>query len=237
MDKRSVIWTIVAVAVLGLLAAAAITRNDSGNSSGQDGLALEGSDESVRGVGELPQEVIQRIVSVSDAGPEPLSETVKVTLRTTMGDIALELYGEDAPLAVGNFVNLARRDFYDGVVFHRVIPGFMIQGGDPFSISEELRYAYGTGGPQYIFPDEINDRKLVYGSLAMANAGSDTNGSQFFIVVAEEVPHLDGRHTNFGQVTEGMDVVVAISRVERDQVDNPLERVEILDVVIETPGL
>ncbi|MEX1997289.1 MAG: peptidylprolyl isomerase [Candidatus Andersenbacteria bacterium] len=162
----------------------------------------------------------------------PLPATVEVTLTTNKGDIAVTLHGEDAPLTVGNFVKLAQEDFYDGTTFHRVIPDFMVQGGDPLSRDAALRVQHGTGGPGYTFPDEINDRKLVRGSLAMANAGPSTNGSQFFIVTAEATPHLDGLHTNFGTVTAGMEVVDAIVQVERDDANNPLEPVVITDIVV-----
>ncbi len=146
------------------------------------------------------------------------------TLRTSHGPIEVELFDEDAPKTVENFLTLARQGFYDGVVFHRVIPGFMIQGGDPTGT--------GTGGPGYTFEDEINAHRVERGALAMANAGPDTNGSQFFIVTAESAPWLDGKHTVFGRVTRGMDVVDAISEVERDARDKPhadvvVERVEV----------
>ena len=142
------------------------------------------------------------------------------TLHTNHGQIQVELFDEDAPTTVGNFVKLARDGFYDGVIFHRVIPDFMIQGGDPTGT--------GSGGPGYQFEDEINDHKVVRGALAMANAGPGTNGSQFFIVTTAAAPWLDGKHTVFGHVTEGMDVVDAISTVARDPRDRPRE-----DVVIE----
>jgi cyclophilin family peptidyl-prolyl cis-trans isomerase len=142
------------------------------------------------------------------------------TLHTNHGAIELELFDGDAPATVQNFVKLAGDGFYDGVIFHRVIPNFMIQGGDPTGT--------GTGGPGYQFDDEENDHQVVRGALAMANAGPNTNGSQFFIVTTESAPWLNGKHTVFGQVTSGMDVVDAISEVERDQRDKPLE-----DVVIE----
>jgi peptidyl-prolyl cis-trans isomerase B (cyclophilin B) len=146
------------------------------------------------------------------------------TLHTNQGAIALELFDDDAPKTVENFVKLARDGFYDGVIFHRVIPDFMIQGGDPTGT--------GSGGPGYTFEDEINDNKVVRGALAMANAGPDTNGSQFFIVTTEAASWLDGKHTVFGRVTDGMDVVDAISEVERDMNDKPradvtIERVEL----------
>ena len=137
------------------------------------------------------------------------------TLHTNHGPIEVELYPEDAPKTVENFERLARDGFYDGVVFHRVIPDFMIQGGDPTGT--------GTGGPGYTFEDEINDHKVERGALAMANAGPDTNGSQFFVVTAEACPWLDGKHTVFGRVTAGMEVVDRISQLQRDARDKPRE--------------
>jgi peptidyl-prolyl cis-trans isomerase B (cyclophilin B) len=141
------------------------------------------------------------------------------TLHTSKGAIALELHDEDAPATVGNFLKLARDGFYDGVIFHRVIPDFMVQGGDPTGT--------GSGGPGYTFEDEFNERKVVRGALAMANAGPNTNGSQFFIVTADACPWLDGKHTVFGRVTDGMDVVDEISGVETDARDRPREDVRI----------
>jgi cyclophilin family peptidyl-prolyl cis-trans isomerase len=142
------------------------------------------------------------------------------TLHTNHGAIAIELFDDDAPKTVENFLKLARDGFYDGVVFHRVIPDFMIQGGDPTGT--------GSGGPGYQFDDEPNDRKVVRGALAMANAGPNTNGSQFFIVTTEAASWLDGKHTVFGEVTGGMDVVDTISALETDARDRPHD-----DVVIE----
>jgi peptidyl-prolyl cis-trans isomerase B (cyclophilin B) len=141
-----------------------------------------------------------------------------------MGAIAVELFDDDAPRTVANFTKLAGDGFYNGVIFHRVIPDFMIQGGDPTGT--------GSGGPGYTFEDEFNDNKVERGALAMANAGPDTNGSQFFIVTADACAWLDGKHTVFGRVTEGMDVVDAISDVDRDARDKPrddvaIERVEL----------
>ena len=150
----------------------------------------------------------------------------RATLHTNHGSIELELYPADAPKTVDNFVKLAKDGFYDGVVFHRVIPDFMIQGGDPTGT--------GAGGPGYQFEDEFNDHKVVRGALAMANAGPNTNGSQFFIVTTESASWLDGKHTVFGRVTSGMEVVDAISEVSRDGRDRPhddvtMERVEIAE--------
>src|ERR687884_690411 len=140
-------------------------------------------------------------------------------MKTSEGDIVLELFDEDAPKTVPNFKQLASQGFYDGLIFHRVIKDFMIQGGDPTGT--------GTGGPGYTFEDEFNDHRVVRGALAMANAGPNTNGSQFFIVTTEEAPWLDGKHTVFGRVTNGMDVVDAIEKVETDARDKPREPVTI----------
>jgi peptidyl-prolyl cis-trans isomerase B (cyclophilin B) len=142
------------------------------------------------------------------------------TLHTNHGAIAIELFDDDAPKTVENFLKLAHDGFYNGVIFHRVIPDFMIQGGDPTGT--------GSGGPGYQFEDEFNDNKVVRGALAMANAGPNTNGSQFFIVTTEAASWLDGKHTVFGRVTDGMDVVDTISGLETDARDRPSE-----DVVIE----
>src|SRR5512132_1229228 len=139
------------------------------------------------------------------------------TMETNHGTIELELYPDDAPKTVDNFVKLAEDGFYDGVIFHRVIEGFMIQGGDPTGT--------GSGGPGYQFEDEANDHRVVRGALAMANAGPNTNGSQFFIVTADECSWLDGKHTVFGHVVEGQDVVDRISHVARDDRDRPLTTV------------
>jgi cyclophilin family peptidyl-prolyl cis-trans isomerase len=151
----------------------------------------------------------------------------EATLQTSQGAIRLELFPDDAPKTVENFTKLSRQGFYDGVIFHRVIPGFMIQGGDPTGT--------GTGGPGYTFEDEPNRHRVVRGALAMANAGPDTNGSQFFIVTADECPWLDGKHTVFGRVVEGMDVVDAISDIARDSRDKPREPVTIDRVELAEP--
>ncbi|MBV9197154.1 MAG: peptidylprolyl isomerase [Solirubrobacterales bacterium] len=145
-------------------------------------------------------------------------------MHTTQGTIALELFDDAAPETVANFRKLAADRFYDGIVFHRVIPDFMIQGGCP--------QGTGTGGPGYTFADEINQHKVVRGALAMANAGPNTNGSQFFIVTADSAPWLDGKHTVFGRVTAGMDAVDAIEGIPTDARDRPLEppRIESIEL-------
>jgi peptidyl-prolyl cis-trans isomerase B (cyclophilin B) len=136
-------------------------------------------------------------------------------MNTNAGPIEVELFDDDAPETVANFRKLASDGFYDGVIFHRVIPDFMIQGGDP--------QGTGTGGPGYTFGDEINEHKVVRGALAMANAGPNTNGSQFFIVTTAAAPWLDGKHTVFGRVTGGMETVDAIESAATDARDRPLE--------------
>jgi cyclophilin family peptidyl-prolyl cis-trans isomerase len=135
------------------------------------------------------------------------------TIQTNHGAIELELFDDDAPKTVKNFRDLAGKGFYDGLVFHRVIKDFMLQGGCP--------QGSGTGGPGYTFEDEFNDHKVVRGALAMANAGPNTNGSQFFIVTTGAAPWLDGKHTVFGQVTSGMDVVDKIEGLDTDHRDRP----------------
>jgi peptidyl-prolyl cis-trans isomerase B (cyclophilin B) len=141
------------------------------------------------------------------------------TLATSRGAIEVELFDDDAPKTVENFRKLAGDGFYDGVAFHRVIPDFMIQGGCPEGT--------GTGGPGYTFEDEINEHKVERGALAMANAGPNTNGSQFFIVTADACPWLDGKHTVFGRVKDGMEAVEAIEAVETGAGDRPVEAVSI----------
>lgn len=139
----------------------------------------------------------------------------QATMHTTHGTIVLELFDEDAPKTVENFRRLAADGFYDGLIFHRVIRDFMIQGGCP--------HGTGTGGPGYEFEDEINQHKVVRGALAMANRGPNTNGSQFFLVTVDEAPWLDGKHTVFGRVVDGMDAVDAIEALETDARDRPVE--------------
>ena len=146
------------------------------------------------------------------------------TMKTSHGDITIELFDEDAPKTVQNFKDLAGKGFYDGLAFHRIIKDSMIQGGCP--------QGTGTGGPGYTFEDEFNKHKVVRGALAMANAGPNTNGSQFFIVTAEQAPWLDGKHTAFGRVTSGMEAVDAIEALPTDRRDRPredarIERVEL----------
>jgi cyclophilin family peptidyl-prolyl cis-trans isomerase len=143
-------------------------------------------------------------------------------MNTSEGAIGLELFDDDAPKTVENFRKLAGDGFYDGVIFHRVIRDFMVQGGCPEGT--------GRGGPGYTFADEFNHHKVVRGALAMANAGPNTNGSQFFIVTTDAAPWLDGKHTVFGRVTDGMDVVDRIEGTDTDPNDRPREDIKIESV-------
>lgn len=161
-------------------------------------------------------------------------------ITTSAGEFTLELDVNNAPETAGNFIKLAKEGFYDGTRFHRVIPDFMIQGGDPLSKDEANKELWGTGGPGYQFPDEFHpDLTNVTGSIAMANSGADTNGSQFFINVADNTfldfdkPPLTSKHAVFGRVTSGMDVVLGISAADRDGRDRPLKEIVIESVVIE----
>ena len=147
------------------------------------------------------------------------------TLHTNHGAIVVELFDDDAPKTVENFTKLARDGFYDGVIFHRVIPDFMIQGGDPTGT--------GSGGPGYTFEDEFNHHKVDRGALAMANAGPNTNGSQFFIVTVDAAPWLDGKHTVFGQVTAGMDAVDAIEGLPTGARDRPVDAPQIESIELD----
>jgi cyclophilin family peptidyl-prolyl cis-trans isomerase len=149
----------------------------------------------------------------------------QLTLHTNHGPIAVELFDDDAPKTVENFLKLSRDGFYDDVIFHRIIKDFMIQGGDP--------QGTGTGGPGYTFEDEFNAHKVERGALAMANAGPNTNGSQFFIVTTESAPWLDGKHTVFGRVTAGMETVDAIEGLETGAQDRPTEDVKIERVEVD----
>ena len=157
--------------------------------------------------------------------PADTNKTYSAVLDTSAGEMRVALWAEEAPQTVGNFVGLAQQGFYDGLIFHRVIKDFMIQGGCPDGT--------GTGGPGYQFQDEINAEKLVRGVLAMANAGPGTNGSQFFLITAPATPHLDGHHTGFGKIVGGEDVLDAIGNAPTDRRDRPAERITINSITIE----
>lgn len=154
-----------------------------------------------------------------------------ITLETSLGNIELELYPEKAPKTVDNFVKLANAGFYENTKFHRVIKNFMIQGGDPYTKGEDTS-VYGTGGPGYKFADEHNDLQMVRGMIAMANSGPNTNGSQFFIVTIPEAGWLTGKHTIFGKVISGMEVVDKIEASKTNQNDLPIVPVVVNKVIV-----
>lgn len=189
----------------------------------------------VRDVNKKSEEVQNVSASVAESletnkEEETMSQEItRVVLNTSKGAVTLELWKENAPKTVENFITLAQNGFYDGTRFHRVIEGFMIQGGDPLSKDTAQMARWGTGGPGYQFADEIHaENKNLAGTISMANAGPNTNGSQFFINVADN-SYLDQRHTVFGKVVEGYDIVEAISLVDTGPNDRPVE-----DVVIES---
>ncbi len=166
--------------------------------------------------------------SMENENLELIQKYDRAILKTSLGDIEVKFFADKSPQTVENFLKLAQENFYDDTAFHRVIKDFMIQGGDPLSKQADwTKVAVGTGDPGYKFNDEINDEKLVRGSLAMANSGPNTNGSQFFIVTAEATPWLDGHHTNFGQVISGMEVIDQIEKSATNSQDQPLEKITI----------
>ncbi len=175
------------------------------------------------------------------AGPKATIPTLKepvekvptgAVLKTSLGDIEVTFFSSKAPKTVTNFITLAEKGFYNETKFHRVIKDFMIQGGDPTSKDDTQKAYWGTGGPGYQFADEINDQKIVRGVIAMANSGPNTNGSQFFIVTAAATPWLDGKHTVFGKVVRGMEVVNAIQSVATGERDIPQTSVVVKSVVL-----
>lgn len=180
----------------------------------------EERNDSLEGVPKEEARSIKQMVQTESTMPEEKKISGAV-FRTSHGDIEFAFFTDKAPKTVENFVKLAQSGFYDSTKFHRVIKDFMIQGGDPLSKDDAKQDFWGTGGPGYQFGDEINDERFVRGAVAMANSGPNTNGSQFFIVTAGATPWLDGKHTVFGRVVKGMDVVDKIERVETGERDIP----------------
>ncbi len=222
MDNR-ITYIFIAVAVAGIVLGGVYFIRGGGSAPAAE-------------ITSLPELKEEKTATVPNVGAAPLRQTperVRAVMKTNLGDITLELFPKDAPKTVDNFVKLATAGFYNGVKFHRVIKGFMAQTGDPNSRDNNWSDD-GAGGPGYTFADEINSGKLVRGTLAMANAGPDTNGSQFFIVTAQATPWLDGHHTVFGRVTAGMDVVDKIENtpVDHTQGDHPTQDIVINAVEI-----
>ena len=180
-----------------------------------------------------PNELLMQEGTTPTIKPDSKEGPIAI-IKTNFGGIKIQLFEEATPVTVRNFIQLAELNFYDGVLFHRVIPDFMIQGGDPNTREFPDDWSkHGTGGPDYRFEDEFNNFKNIRGRLSMANSGQDTNGSQFFIITAEATEQLNGKHTVFGEVIEGMDIVDKISLVETNNQDHPLEDVKIEDILIE----
>ena len=179
--------------------------------------------------GQAQQELITNSSDNTNTTMIYASQYDGAVLHTSQGDITVKFYNDASPITVNNFLKLADEKFYDGTRFHRVIKDFMIQGGDPNSKDADWSND-GTGDPGYSFADEFNNHPLVKGSLAMANSGPDTNGSQFFIVTADATPWLDGKHTNFGEVTKGMDIVSAIENAKVNDNDHPLEDITVKSI-------
>ena len=222
---------IFAVAIMLIAIGASGCANDINNSAEtDDAFAPENSVITPNNNGEVSEPVVNNNTMKTLDGQEDLfAQYSQAIIKTNLGNITVKFYGEDSPVTVNNFMNLAKKGFYNETKFHRVIKDFMIQGGDPKSKESDTSY-WGTGGPDYRFSDEFNAHKLVAGSLAMANSGPNTNGSQFFIVTAPETPWLDGRHTNFGEVVEGMDIVKKIEAGETGDMDRPVKEVVIKSV-------
>ncbi|MEI6835856.1 MAG: peptidylprolyl isomerase [Candidatus Falkowbacteria bacterium] len=242
----------IGVLALALTLSACGTKNDSENLNGTDSYgATDNTGASGDNLAEAPvvpiteaTNTINQTEPVSDiATSSAITKTMTRTLdgqtdlfkdysaaiiKTNEGNIEVKFYPE-SPITVNNFMNLAKSGFYNDTKFHRVIKDFMIQGGDPLSKGTDTS-VYGTGGPAYRFADEFNSHKLVAGSLAMANSGPGTNGSQFFIVTATETPWLDGVHTNFGEVVKGMDIVQTIGNTETGARDLPTKDIVVKNI-------
>lgn len=216
-EKKTWLWLLIIILMLGGLWWAFNERKNT------------------RTIDETPDTTLEQTApseeeSASAVATQPTERPI-VILKTNQGEIELELFRDLSPNTVENFLRLSQTDFYDGIKFHRVIKGFMVQGGDPNSMDDNWSDD-GMGGPGYTFADEFNDQPLTRGSLAMANAGPNTNGSQFFIVTADATPWLDGKHTNFGRVITGYEVVEAIEKSPVNEQDHPIEDVVIIDIVV-----
>jgi len=238
MKKYLFFLAIISVMLTGCVSTN-VERTDNGNSLRMDAYENK-TDENANKANDLKnetapvKETVQEVKNTSSMNNEKqedlTAEYQYAILKTSKGDIKVKFYGTDSPKTVNNFMSLAKEGFYNGVKFHRVIKDFMIQSGDPLSKDNAMKARWGTGGPGYAFADEFNAHKLVRGSLAMANSGPNTNGSQFFIVTLDATPWLDGKHTNFGEVVEGMNVVDAIEASQTEGPDRPVVDIEIKSI-------
>lgn len=246
--KKGIVWVIVVAIAIFLLWLASSWGNNINNDVQSDTLInaneeIEGDDETVDESKTADDEIsLKNNINTEDNmdNENTLAQTHKATFTTNKGKIVIGLYGNAVPNTVGNFVKLAQDGFYNGTRFHRVIDGFMIQGGDPLSKDLSMKDRWGTGDPGYKFDDEFGEGlSNVKGSISMANAGPNTNGSQFFINLIDNTfldydkEPLTSKHSVFGHVVEGMEVVEAIGNVETDQTDKPLDDVIVESIVIE----
>ena len=213
--KKLIFFLLIGGLVLTL--SACTSQNNENNSLNNDASDLNSV---ITPIEQSSNSINNTSMKTPDQQEDLLKEYSQAIIKTSLGDVTVKFYSSDSPVTVNNFLNLAKEGFYDGTRFHRVIKDFMIQAGDPLS-KESNTSMWGTGGPGYQFKDEFNTHKLVAGSLAMANSGPATNGSQFFIVTAESTPWLDGHHTNFGEVVSGMDIVKKIETTVTGQNDRP----------------
>jgi len=219
--KKLIFFLLIGGLVLTL--SACINQNNADNALSDDAANLNSA---IMPIKQISNSISNITMKTPDQQEDLLKQYSQAVIKTSLGDITVKFYASDSPVTVNNFLNLAKEGFYDDTRFHRVIKDFMIQAGDPLS-KENNTSLWGTGGPGYQFKDEFNAHKLVVGSLAMANSGPATNGSQFFIVTAESTPWLDGHHTNFGEVVSGMDIVKKIETVTTGPNDRPATDISI----------
>lgn len=241
---KKILMLLFGVAVIFVLSGCGGSKEDNSNQTQTDATQDQKQDAGyIDGMLNVKKQAEKNINNAVNQENNKINETMDETnndyakkynaaeIETNLGKIKVKLYNSDSPITVNNFLKLADQKFYDGTKFHRVIKDFMIQGGDPNSKTGDPS-TWGTGGPGYSFKDEFNSRKLVRGSLAMANSGPNTNGSQFFIVTAEATDWLDGKHTNFGEVISGIDVVDKIETAKIGAQDRPLENVVIESIIL-----
>jgi len=219
MNTQNIIFTVIAVAIIGVVVWVGATKKAPVATN-------------VVPDKNVTEEIVKEASPVVKSETNTINKMTTVTMTTNKGDITLELFADLKPKTVENFTKLAKEGFYNGTRFHRVIKGFMVQGGDPLSKDVANQNRWGTGGPGYSFADELsNENKNVIGTISMANSGPNTNGSQFFINTANN-NFLDTKHTVFGKVVAGMDVVTAIENTRTGQNDKPVEDMIIVKIEV-----
>lgn len=234
MDKKN-LTALAAVIVAVIVAIIAIKGNPSSSASkilpaDISDADLSGSDNSNKSSQE-DKNNLEETVTAPPVIDDNYKKIMKATIKTSLGDIEVELYGDKVPQTAGNFAKLAESGFYNGIKFHRVISGFMVQGGDPLTKDNSMKAQWGTGGPGYKFEDESFEGEYSRGTIAMANSGPDTNGSQFFIM-HKDYP-LPANYVIFGKVVNGIEVVDKIAALETDSRDCPLDPPVIESVTVE----